>query len=181
MRRNLDQYFTPAFATRGLLEFHNDIVGGHVLECCSGKNDIADELHVQGGLVITNDIDPLLPSHLHDDATDSVTWEKHAGTPWIVSNTPFNVAPKIVPLAYEAAETGIAMLLRLSYLEPCKDRAEWLKAHPVSHLIVLPRISFTGDGKTDNCTCAWMVWLKKGLSWSQRITVVTKADAARWS
>ena len=72
------------------------------------------------------------------------------------------------------------MLLRLSYAEPCLNRAEWLKAHPISHLIVLPRISFTGNGKTDNVTCAWFVWdkLRPG---HQRITIVTKEDSVLWS
>jgi hypothetical protein len=34
----------------------------------------------------------------------------------------------------------------------------WLAEHPPTKLIVLPRISFTGDGKTDSVTCAWYVW-----------------------
>jgi hypothetical protein len=52
------------------------------------------------------------------------------------------------------------MFLRLSYLEPVRNRGAWLAAHPPTGLIVLPRISFTGDGQTDTVTCAWMVWDK---------------------
>jgi hypothetical protein len=48
----------------------------------------------------------------------------------------------------------------MSYLEPVENRGVWLNEHPPTTLIVLPRISFTGDGKTDNVTCAWMVWRK---------------------
>lgn len=61
-----------------------------------------------------------------------------------------------------AAIVGVAMLLRLSYLEPTKDRGHWLNDHPPTQMIVLPRISFTGDGKTDSVTCAWMIWHKQG-------------------
>jgi hypothetical protein len=53
------------------------------------------------------------------------------------------------------------MLLRLSYLEPTEDRGAWLNSHPPTDLIVLPRISFTGNGKTDSVTCAWIVWRKQ--------------------
>lgn len=82
------------------------------------------------------------------------------GAHWVVSNPPFNQAPLIVPLAWAYAEIGIAMLLRLSFLEPVKNRGLWLNQCPPTELIVLPRISFTGDGKTDSVTCAWMIWRK---------------------
>jgi hypothetical protein len=52
------------------------------------------------------------------------------------------------------------MLLRLSFLEPTRERGPWLAANPPDLVIVLPRISFTGDGKTDSVTCAWMIWDK---------------------
>jgi hypothetical protein len=32
--------------------------------------------------------------------------------------------------------------------------------HSLSKLIVLPRISFTGNGKTDSVTCGWFIWIK---------------------
>jgi hypothetical protein len=67
------------------------------------------------------------------------------------------------------------MLLRLSYLEPCNNRAEFLSVNPPS-LIVLPRISFTGDGKTDNVTCAWFVW--DFSAQERQVRVVTKAEVA---
>ena len=49
------------------------------------------------------------------------------------------------------------------------DRGAWLNEHPPTTLIVLPRISFTGNGKTDSVTCAWMVWEKNAIT--QRIIV----------
>jgi hypothetical protein len=38
-------------------------------------------------------------------------------------------------------------------------------------MLILPRISFTGDGKTDSVTVAWVIWDKSGESW---IKVVPK-------
>ncbi len=48
-----------------------------------------------------------------------------------------------------------------SVLEPCEGRGAWLAAHPPQALIVLPRMSFTGEGKTDSVTCAWVVWARE--------------------
>ena len=43
---------------------------------------------------------------------------------------------------------------------PLRASPAWLASHPPSQLIVLPRYSYTQDGKSDNCTTAWFVWLK---------------------
>ena len=159
-RRALDQYFTPASATRELLK-HIDVDTKYVLECCSGDGAITRELKEHRAVVKTNDIDRALTADYYEDVADEQGWYPFpGGGHWVISNPPFNQAAQIIPLAYNYASVGIAMLLRLSFLEPCLDRDLWLAAHPPTKLIVLPRISFTGDGKTDNVTCAWMVWLK---------------------
>jgi hypothetical protein len=135
-------------------------MNGFVLECCSGDGAIATALQntvPKKHLVETNDLDPKWDADQHGDATD-VRWWMNQTCNWVVTNPPFNVAAKILPLAFERAFNGVAMLLRLSYLEPCAGRGRWLVKHPPTRLIVLPRISFTGDGKTDNVTCAWYVW-----------------------
>jgi hypothetical protein len=157
-RRHLDQYFTPASATlelQYLIPFHES----WVLECCNGDGGISKVLNTAA--TKTNDIDESLAADFHLDASLKSSWEQFTvGAHWVVSNPPFNQAAEIVPLAYDYAKVGIAMLLRLSFLEPTKNRGHWLNKNPPTQLIVLPRISFTGDGKTDNVTCAWMVWEK---------------------
>jgi hypothetical protein len=147
-------------------------IQGRVLEPCAGDGAIARPLVEWGYEVITNDLNPAMPSVMHYDATDAFWWQRGGGVPWVVSNPPFSLASRIVPLAFEAATEGVAMLLRLSWLEPCADRARFLVDHPPTDLIVLPRISFTGNGKTDNVTCAWMVWSKAPRQ--QTITVIPK-------
>lgn len=153
-RRNLDQYYTPHSAVLALLDRYPHLQGT-ILECCSGELAIANALR-QRGTVLTNDLDPLATADRHEDASVPDFWSGQS-VDWVVTNPPFSCCSPIIVGAFRAARKGIAMLLRLSYLEPCKDRAEFLAEHPPS-LIVLPRISFTGDGKTDNVTCAWMVW-----------------------
>lgn len=139
------------------------------MECCNGDGGISKNLH--SPLAIwTNDIDIYLKADFHHDVT--LPWNFPQQYDWIVSNPPFNVASQIIPRAWDAAVVGIAMLLRLSYLEPCLDRDQWLESFPPTKLIVLPRISFTGNGKTDNVTCAWMVWDKR--TTQQEIIVVPR-------
>lgn len=156
-RRLHDFYPTPAWATQELLARVPQI-SGTILECCSGDGAIASVLSSQCQ-VVTNDIDVYRNSDLHFDAADQKQWID-GDYDWIITNPPFSSAPSIVPLAYSRALVGIAFVLRLSYLEPCKDRIEWLLKHPVTQLIVLPRISFTSDGKKDQVTCAWFLWIK---------------------
>ena len=58
-------------------------------------------------------------------------------------------------------EDGIILMLRLSFLEPCHNRYAFLEKHPPTALYAVPRLSFTGDGKTDSVACAWFLWDKK--------------------
>ena len=113
----------------------------------------------------------LNPDH---DATSQKYWDawKSFDIGWTITNPLFNLASQIVPKAYAASSVGVAFLLRLSYLEPCVDRGNWLAQHPPNKLIIMPRISFTGDGKTDSATTAWFVWIKGETS--QKIVVVPK-------
>ena len=183
MRRPNDFYPTPEFATRELLRHVPDI-RGTIVECCIGDGAIARVIDGGERWIFGNDIAPQLNCSFCGDATDRNTWEAMEDSmvneriDWVVTNPPFSVASKIVPLAYEFAEFGIAMLLRLSYLEPVEDRGEWLTEHPPTKLIVLPRISFTNDGKTDSVTCAWMVWEKSAFA-TTRIIVAENPRFAK--
>jgi hypothetical protein len=83
---------------------------------------------------------------------------------WIITNPPYNQAPAILPLALDNCRVGMAMLLRLSYLEPSRNRARWLAEHPPAKLIVFnPRPQFRADtGGTDSVTTAWFIWHRFG-------------------
>lgn len=178
MRRKDDFYPTPGAATRALLSRIRIAAGTTVLECCAGAQDITRELRGAGLQVVTNDTDGR--SDLALDATREDCWRSFPRTAWVITNPPFNRAAEIVRLAHEftlrQSLGGVAMLLRLSFLEPCDNRGDWLSLHPPTDVIVLPRISFTGDGRTDNVTCAWLVW-RKGVR-GQRVEIITKRELA---
>lgn len=175
-RRENDAYYTPGWAVEQLIRHRNHVVGRAnevVVEPCVGEGAIADPFRRRGAVVYTNDLVPTIDADVHGDAQTSHTWRAiidhaiaHTKTEpfngvaidWTVTNPPFVAAMEILKQAHAHSRIGVAMFLRLSFLEPTEDRGPWLAAHPPDDLIVVPRISFTGDGKTDNVTCAWMIW-----------------------
>lgn len=165
MRRLLDFYPTPAKLTEKLLDIVP--VSGIVLEPCAGDGAIVNLLKEKKIQTVTNDIGTYLNWDYNADATNHDSWNNWDYVDWVVTNPPFNAAPQIIPLAYEAASVGVAMLLRLSYLEPAGNRGEWLTEHSenLSDIIIFgqPRPSFTGNG-TDSCTTAWFVWRKSRIT-----------------
>jgi hypothetical protein len=159
VRRKHDQYLTPSWATEILLRKFPGI-NGRILEPCAGKGHMADVLKsISGSTVVTNDIDLKMKSMFHHDAKQNLIYEK-ADASWIISNPPYSQALEIVAKSYEHCKKGCAFLLRLSFLEPTADRGPWLKAHLPKFICVLPRISFTEDGRCDSVTSVWVVWHK---------------------
>jgi hypothetical protein len=157
-------------------------IKGTVFECCAGHGAIANELTTTDveRVVFAADINGVnsspsdtyygLPESF--DATSRASWsECVAELPtlrWTITNPPFKESEKILPLAFEYSSVGVAFLLRLSYLEPCKRRAQWLidGSDHLRYLIpVSPRPKFRADSGTDSVTVAWFVWLK---DWSWR-------------
>jgi hypothetical protein len=165
MRNNLDFYPTPTFATELLIENYKHIIRGPVLEPCCGTGAIAKPLQ-NYYKVYQTDIDPAQnPVDGVFDAKQADVYTKYYNNNTkiesVVTNPPFNCAMEILNTAYNAYNTKIiAFLLRLSFLEPTYERSSFLSQYPPNHIYVLPRISFTGDGKTDSVTCAWMIWDK---------------------
>lgn len=179
-RRKNDFYETPEWATHVLVESVPMLLeAGVILEPCNGDGAISSVLKATThAKIITNDYDLARDADGHVDATESELWTAYRdyhveAEKWVVSNPPFKHAFEITKHAVECATGGVAMLLRLSFLEPTKKRGLWLAQNPPTKLIILPRISFTGDGRTDSVTCAWMVW-EKGLL-AQDIEIIPKA------
>ena len=158
-----DHYPTPTALTLVLLKELPQI-GGAIIEPCAAEGKIAGILRAHPGVtsVTTNDIVATMPALYHEDATDPGAAFWLAPADWVVTNPPFNQADQFVRLAWRKARQGVAMLLRLTYMEPTRKRAQLLKsmAPYMSHLIVFsqPRPSFTGNGRTDSTTTAWFVW-----------------------
>lgn len=168
MRRKNDAYYSPQWLVESIFDRRLEYgIHGSILEPCCGDGAISNYfkfLEGKGGQhpitrVYTNDVDESVTADRHIKAQNLILELGHEYD-WIITNPPFSQAHEIVPIAYEKAKEGIVMLLRLSWLEPCKNRQDFLKKHPPSIIIVSKRISFTNNGKADSCTVAWFIWHK---------------------
>ena len=157
MRRANDFYPTPAAATLALLKSEvGPKIKGFVLEPCVGAGDMARLLTSEDRTIITADIDTQWPAAFHEDAR----YAKVEGVDWVVTNPPFNCALEILKNLLPQANRGVAMLLRVTFLEPTIERGSFFVDAPPSKIIHMPRVSFTGDGKTDSAHAAWIIWDK---------------------
>lgn len=160
-----DQYFTPAWMTLALLRgsFLNYGVSPTILEPCVGDGAISRILAREtDARLVTNDLfpNPALTPDFTLDARLSASWDMFGQPDFVVGNPTFEFALPIIQNAVERARLGVAMILRLSFAEPCEDRSDWLAEHPFS-LIVMPRHKFRKDRKgTDQVTTAWFLWDK---------------------
>lgn len=182
-----DQYFTPPALVWPLLREIKFSADAIYFEPCAGDGAIAkamttDSNEVNSDLFTTADIDGSLSGlDVPDfDATDARQWSGHfdwVNPDWVISNPPYKQpdCDAIIQNAWDFAAVGIAMLLRLSYLEPCQGRAKFLKEAKLSNLIIFnPRPQFIpGKKATDSSTVAWFVWRK---NWIAQTTITYCTD-----
>ncbi len=164
-RRAYDFYETAPWQTETLLR-HQPICGV-VLEPCIGDQSITRVIEAQCDVAgLSNDIDPARAADYHLDAASPKLYQRieedWGGVDWVVTNPPYAMPTclEIVQQAVRHARVGVAMMLRISFREPTHARGPWLRDHPPSRLLTLPRYSFTGNGKSDSATTEWVIWLK---------------------
>ena len=164
MVRPLEQYFTAD--KRFISELLKDITIDDyaiILEPCAGEKHLVQAMkdYDVRARFYTNDMDAAMPTQLHRDATKLIFWTefvKHIAQPdWIITNPPFSIAPILIQYALKYCLQGVAFLLPINFLEACRDRT-FLVKNPPTGLTVLPRYSFTQDGRMDTKTCAWFIW-----------------------
>jgi hypothetical protein len=147
-----------------------------IMDCCSGDGAILKALELGMPWVdrISNE-----PYHwdagmadFQGEAQHRSIWLDFPPIDWVITNPPYDkkVLTPILANAWEFSREGVAALLRITYLEPCGDRAAFLE-QTTDHLRyvipVNPRPRFRSDSKgTDSTTVAWFVW-DKHWSWSR--------------
>ena len=148
------------------VEDNTDPSGGVVVvaDICGGKKDVISRNFsgVSGARCITNDIQHNVAADCHLDATSSTFVEdfnsinERCIVDWVITSPPYGEhAAKCVANALLLARRGVAMKVRLTFLEPCQDRKDLLAEHPVDLVIPLLR---TGSRDYDSVCEAWLVW-----------------------
>jgi hypothetical protein len=135
-------------------------VAGSVLDPSGCRKDAVHTL-LDGSpgiaFVRCNDLDGRLPADWHLDATLPELWRECAPADWVVGSPPYSCARMVLEHALEFAQVGVALKLRLSFLEPCLNRVDLLSNNPPTQLVVLPRETYVG-GSADWMVEAWFVW-----------------------
>lgn len=147
-----DAYFTKNHGlTRALLS--RSPVPMKVGEPCRGGGDISAVLRESGREVVESDLADGVD--LFGDRAE----ELYTGIDAIVTNPPFYCAPAAIR-RFRKWSDYVACYLRVTFLEPCTngDSARLDLLADLNQHFVLPRASFTRDGRKDNVTGAWFVW-----------------------
>ena len=174
-KRLKEDYYTPEWITRKLIGSLPYYITGKVLEPFVGEGNISRILNESKEIdLTTNDFNLNVQADYHEDwktfmnlysykansfcSSNTDSWQL-LSFDWVFTNPPFSIAPDFVPIALEKAKKGVICLLRLSFLEPCRNRKDFLQFNPPTQIYVTKRINFDGNGK-DQVTTAWMIWLK---------------------
>jgi len=141
-----------------------------ILDCCGGTNDaVAVALRAHGCDVVTNDIVHCRVADHHLDAASMAFVQNFSENiiDWVISSPPYgDDCARIIQNALTVARCGVCMKVRLSFLEPCNSRREFLLQNPVSLCIVVPRLTY-GSRRSSSPEC-WLVW-DKTATYSQQI------------
>jgi methylase of polypeptide subunit release factors len=169
---SLDYFPTPPWGTRALIEFVLPELGVRphdlkfIWDPACGEGHMAEVLAEYCGKVLATDI--------HDYGYRRPMWEKidFLGLPgnervadWIITNPPFKAkAIAFVLRALELARVGVAMFLRLQWLEGVERYDRLFKPHPPTLIapfverVNLCKGRWDPDGTTATAYC-WLVWM----------------------
>ncbi len=161
-----DRYYTP-IPIYEWLQSKLELSEQRIFDPCCGQDHPTETVFGLNNEVWENDIDLGVWSEFSFDATDINNWENMPDIDWTITNPPYTQPPldEIIRNSLEFSEVGVAMLLRLSYLEPCPNRRDILagKVGQNKELLAVypcnPRPKFDPNKKgTDSSTVAWIIW-----------------------
>lgn len=171
-RSALDTYDTPDWCTLALVDYLGHRLSGMVWEPCAGAGKIVDMVKTAEGVweVLATDIEPRRADVGPADFLQCASLPE--SVQWIVTNPPYNTetgtATECIKHALSLEPRGVAMLLRIGWLEPCKDRVELLTTNPPTDIIILPRVHYIGAPAQNNQTSVWVIWERYPVSAHRR-------------
>jgi hypothetical protein len=179
MRQRIERDFypTPDKLIRAYLNHQQRPIiakGSRIVEPCKGDGAILNPLLEMGfneatGTDIADGAD--------FDATENLYWDCQPQPDWVFSNPPYIVATEIIDHALKKAKSGVIMLLRSSFLEPCKKRRHLLNKQITHITFCNPRPKFRADTKgTDSSTVAFICWQPKNQEVPQNVQISYLTD-----
>lgn len=178
---SLDFFPTPPWATRALFEFvlkrsPHYIAGQRAWEPAAGEGHMAEVLREFFADVFASDIHDYGRGYVVGDYLGTLLRSECPFPPdWVISNPPFNEAADFLSRALAEAKSGVALLLRLSWLEGAERWREIFRHTPPTTVAVFAgRVAMVkgkwDPGASSATAYAWFIWnfqekQHKALSW----------------
>jgi len=164
---SLDDFPTPPWATRALLEFLDDAAW------IEGTDVIREPAANRGYMVrpLAERFDTVYPSDIADygagyPVVDYLTSENEPIVDWTITNPPFSLAKDFILKALGHSRLGVAMILRIAFLEGKGRYEELFRPLPPSYVLQfverVPMVKGAYDPSASSATAyAWFVWTKE--------------------
>lgn len=170
-RDSLDDFPTPPWATRALIEFGPDALSkeASVREPCAGRGHMVRALGEYFGPENVEAAD------VHDYGAGFAVRDYLAGPPpapvdWTITNPPFRLAESIAHRALASSRCGVALLVRTAFLEGVRRFETLFTPRPPTEVMQfverVPMLRGRLDPKGSTATSyCWLVWLRSGERW----------------
>jgi hypothetical protein len=167
---SLDFFPTPPFATRALIERvlpvlnvrENDLSSSTAWESACGEGHMAEVLTEYFGRVVATDVFDYGYGEAPVDFLDNAT---RRDFDWIISNPPFKESIPFVLRALELARVGVAMFMRLQWLETIERYEQVFRDQPPTLVsffverVALCKGRWDPEGGTATAYM-WLTWIK---------------------
>lgn len=167
-RDSLDDFPTPPWATRALLEHiierETKGKGLTVLEPACGRGHMAQALGEYFDVVHASDIH----DYGYGQQADFLSGVYSTGQfDWVITNPPFKLAEDFIHRALPLAKRGVAVLVRTVFIESVGRFNRMFQQRPPSKFAQfterVPMVKGRVDGKASTATgYAWVVWEQGG-------------------
>ena len=161
-RKGLDDFPTPPWATRALLEYVIRDENFEIMSCrepACGRGYMSRTLEEYFGHVYSSDIASYGEKNVHDFLSS----EPLLNTDWLITNPPFNLAEEFIIKSLGITNIGTAVLVRSAFLEG-KGRFQRLFSKKPPTIVAqfverVPMVKGRIDRKASTATSySWIVW-----------------------
>lgn len=190
LHRRLDFFATPPWAARAGAELVRalDPDAKVIREPAYGKGHIAGPLADYFPIILASDVHAHRAGVEIRDWLDDSAWSDEPDCDWVITNPPFKIADEFVTRGLRRARRGVALLLRIAFLETPGRHALFTGESPLTQVsIFTERVSMTlgdWDPEAGLATCfAWFVWMKgatpRAPAWFGRRATLRQTAPAR--
>lgn len=169
---SLDYYPTPPAATHALCEFLRDVLheATHEMTClepAAGGGHMVDVLDSYFASVTGRDVvdHARRGFEMRDYLADGLFQTQAERFDWAITNPPFKHALEFTLNMLRDAKRGVAVLVRVAFLEGIKRHRDLFAQRPPNHMITFSRrlhmvegrLPEPGDGSSATAYC-WLIW-----------------------